>query len=58
MSGSAHASGGCGYYGGATGGEDLRARHDRDRDPPAHAIGARYTRSVTPQAQPMAQPAG
>ena len=45
MSGSAHASGGCGYYGGATGGEDLRARHDRDRDPPAHAIGARYTRS-------------
>ena len=42
---SAHASGGCGYYGGATGGEDLRARHDRDRDPPAHAIGARYTRS-------------
>ena len=31
--------------GGVARGEDLRARYDRDRDPPAHAVGARYTHS-------------
>ena len=42
---SANASGGCGYCGGVARGEDLRARYDRDRDPPAHVVGARYTHS-------------